>query len=838
MDIVFYVLIPVIVLALLFGAWQAFGPGPCRRRAYARAQRLLEAGQWREASVVIEPHRAASGQPPDWERRWQKAAGEVQQLASDQAIKDRRYEEALRHALIAGSLLGVAEADQRARVIEPILAEVRRLFAAAAPGEEDAVVQLIKRVYALQAVCPEASFWQGLCLIRQGQLDAAQAALLTSFEQSGKQFLDPALYLGALLHQMGKPQEALRFLAEANRVDASCPFITWQMGLSMVAAGNDPGLAVRALQRAIGTRGLAMWKDNPARAWIEAFPEARSYVRRLANRHPYTCPLFGADLNILLRQGQLALAQALYRQGNFQEAADLYTRLMQDSPPTLMLLRGLGLSLARLQRYDQAYKHLRAAMEIEGGKDAHTAGYLALCGALGKPTNPDDRPKNVAWAIRLLGRYQQPAGAEWAGLYSAVFGEARALKMAVGEDDQVQLCRTLAAVHACDPQAAAAYAHLAATFPTAVTPHFAWLYARAAVVHGCAGDQDLDLFALAFHNATQMRTYFAVQQWSFEDAEYAYLERGAARAPGGFPEALGSDYAARGRQFLFERSRHEEQAARPDAALACLDVLQKLAPDCVEVYDRLARLHFHRGDRERALTLLNGWHRLEPANHWPLIRAAVIEQERGNAARRAEAIDRALGLTQGRDKAAVAYLGARLELRAGIKLQPDGRAALDGTLANALRLLEECLRHDAEHTQALWCLAAIRSVTGDQEQLAALAPRLDRPDEPDARFQYLAAVCSLAAKDYPRAVAQGRRAAADEALAADSQFVMAWAHLHQKNAPERGCAAARGIGRPGIVGRSRQGAARPAELHPRRLRRRREMVERPRRPAPGRMEAG
>ena len=39
---------------------------------------------------------------------------------------------------------------------------------------------------------------------------------------------------------------------------------------------------------------------------------------------------------------QLALAQALYRQGNFQESADLYAKLMQDSPPTLMLLRGLG----------------------------------------------------------------------------------------------------------------------------------------------------------------------------------------------------------------------------------------------------------------------------------------------------------------------------------------------------------------------------------------------------------------------------------------------------------------------------------------------------------------
>jgi tetratricopeptide (TPR) repeat protein len=791
MKIVLFVIVPILVPAALFGLWQLVGPGPRRRRAYALAQRLLEEGKWREASEIIEAHRAGAGQAPQWRERWQRAAGEGQQIAADQAIKDKRFEEALRHSIVAGSLLKLPEGDQRTRVVESMLAEARRLFAATSTqptppeGESmegvEGVQQLLTRVFAVQPACPEASFWQALCLIRQGQLEAAQSALMTSFEQSGKQFLDPPLYLGALMHQMGKPLEGIRFLAEANRVDATCPFITWQMGLSMVAAGNDPGLAVRALQRAIGPRGLGMWKDNPARAWVEAFPEARSYVRRLANRHPYTCPLFGGDLNILLRQGQLALAQALYRQGNFQEAADLYTRLMQDSPPTLVLLRGLGLSLARLKRYDQAYKHLRTAMEMEGGADAFTAGYLALCGAMGKPTNPDDRPKNVAWAIRLLARYQQPGNVEWAALYSAVFGEARALKMPVAEADQVQLCQTLAGVHAFDPPAAAAYATLAATFPNAVTPHFAWLYARAASAHGVKCDHDLDLFALAFRHGQQLKAYFGVHKWPIDDAEYTYLERAAARSPGRFPDALGNDYARRGEQFLLERSRTEEVAGHKDAALLCMDVLQELLPTCLAVYDRLACLHYRKGDRERALTLLDGWHRLEPANHWPLIRAAIIEQERGNAARRAEAIDRALGLTQGQEKAAVAFLGARLELREGVQSEPDRRAT---ALTKTAQLLEECLRHDPRHCQALWCLAAVRSVTGDVEQLAAMAPAMNRPDVTDARFHYLGAVCHLAAKDYDRAVELGRRAATDESLAADSQFVVAWALLHQKNGPE------------------------------------------------------
>ena len=35
--------------------------------------------------------------------------------------------------------------------------------------------------------------------------------------------------------------------------------------------------------------------------------------------------------------------------GNYQESANLYARLMGESVPTLLLLRGLGLSLARLE---------------------------------------------------------------------------------------------------------------------------------------------------------------------------------------------------------------------------------------------------------------------------------------------------------------------------------------------------------------------------------------------------------------------------------------------------------------------------------------------------------
>jgi tetratricopeptide (TPR) repeat protein len=788
-----YMIVVLLIVGLLvliggaLGLYLAVGAGPRRRRAYSHAQMLLEQGNWREAFHVIEPQRTTTNLSPDWLQRWEKAAGDCQQIATDQAIKEKRYEDALKHAVAAAPLLRLPEADQRSRVVEALLGEVRRQFSeSGASSDVRDVLALITRAFLLQPVCPEASFWQALCVIRQGHLEAAQAPLQTAFEQSGKQYIDPALYLGALLHRLGKPQEGLRFLAEANRVDSSCPFITWQMGLSMVAAGGDPALAVRALQRAIGPRGLMMWKDNPQRAWVEAFPDARSYVRRLAKVYAFTCPIFGSDLNIMIRQGQLALAQALYRQGNFQEAADHYTRLLQDSPPTLVLLRGLGLSLAKLKRYDQAYKHLRTAMETEGGADAMTAGYLALCGAMGKPTNPDDKPKNVAWAIRLLARYQQPSNAEWASLYSQVFAEARALKMAVAVEDLVQLCQTLAGVHAVDVQAAGAYFHLAVTSFEAVTPHFAWLYARAASVHGVKGPRDLELFSLAFRNAGQMKAYYAVQKWSIDDAVYAFLDRAAAMAPGRFPEALGTDNDRQLEKFLLERSQTEEAAGRKDSALACMDVLQKLSAGCLAVYDRLACLHYRKGDRVRALQLLDGWSRLAPADHWPLIRKAVIEQEQGNAARRAEAIDRALGLTQGSARAAVAYLGARLELREGAaSLKSDApKPNLSGPLANASNLLTECLKHDPQHVQGLCCLAALRSAVGDRGGLAALAPAMNRPDVADVRFQFLGAVCHLAAREYKTAIELAVRASKETELAPECQFVMAWAHLRLKNSAE------------------------------------------------------
>src|SRR5262249_37777839 len=163
-------------------------------------------------------------------------------------------------------------------------------------------------------------------------------------------------YLGMILLRQGKPQEALRALAEANRIDPNCAFVPLHMGMSLVAAGGDAGLAVRALQRALGQRGLLQWVKTPEKAWSDGMPENRSHVRRLAVKYDYTCPLLGHDLLPLINRGRFALGQAHHRLGQYAEAADVYARLLQDSPPTPEVLRAHGLALARLERFDQAYK--------------------------------------------------------------------------------------------------------------------------------------------------------------------------------------------------------------------------------------------------------------------------------------------------------------------------------------------------------------------------------------------------------------------------------------------------------------------------------------------------
>src|SRR5262249_46430530 len=159
--------------------------------------------------------------------------------------------------------------------------------------------------------------------------------------------------------------EGLRFLTEANRIDGNGPLVGLHLGLALVACGTDGHRAVRALNRALGPRGLARWFGEPEKVWTEGLPEHRSFIRKLATSQSFVCPLWGNDLQMLVRQGQMALGQAQYRLEQFQTAADTFQKLFDECAPTHDVLRWLGLALARLERYRDAFPHLKTALQME-----------------------------------------------------------------------------------------------------------------------------------------------------------------------------------------------------------------------------------------------------------------------------------------------------------------------------------------------------------------------------------------------------------------------------------------------------------------------------------------
>src|SRR5262249_28757270 len=144
------------------------------------------------------------------------------------------------------------------------------------------------------------SFWQGLIAIRQQLLDHAETALRTAMEISGNKVAEPSLYLGMLLVREDKTRDGLRFLAGANRIAPNSPLVGWQLGAALVVSDGDPGLALRALQKAAGPDGLPKLAKNPEAFWREALPEG-SCIAKLAAKHNFVCPLLGGNVSGMVR---------------------------------------------------------------------------------------------------------------------------------------------------------------------------------------------------------------------------------------------------------------------------------------------------------------------------------------------------------------------------------------------------------------------------------------------------------------------------------------------------------------------------------------------------------
>ncbi len=547
-----------------------------------RGQRLLRQGQWQQALTIVEPFQNGRNSV-FWEGSLRNLAGECHRTAGIQTAQAKDFEQALAHHLQAAELFGANAGEARAAVVEKMLAEIRALFAATVGADTQGAEAMIARTLALQSPSAEASFWQGLCHIRTSRWELAKESLLAARTIAGPEqtktpnasagFIDPPLYLGGVLLRFGQPKEALRYITEANRIDGNCPMISLHLGLAMVAAGADGNLAIRALNRALTARGLAAWLKEPDKAWSEGLPENHSFIRKLTAKHRFVCPLWGNDLRALMRQGQLAMGQAHFRLEQFQAAAGAFQKMLDDMAPTHDALRGLGLALTRLQRYDEAFKHLKTALELENPQDRLTAGYLAVCAACAKPDRPEDKGPNVTWAVRTARQFTGLGDSEWVAILSEVWREARRLNIALSAEDHIFLCDHLQSVEATDRDAAAAYHQLAVEHPAFVKPAYAWLYCRAAMLESIEHERALDLFTITFQSAEEARPYFAAHQWDFDELEYTFLKVAAAKAPGAFPAVLGADYPARAEAKLLDRSQRMEAENKADAALASADVL-------------------------------------------------------------------------------------------------------------------------------------------------------------------------------------------------------------------------------------------------------------------------
>ena len=385
--------------------------------------------------------------------------------------------------------------------------------------------------------------------------------LTTVFEQVGKHVLDPALYLGILLHRLGRPQDALHTWPTPIDSTATVRSSRYKWASPSSGAGGDSGLALRSAAAPWGTAAWACGKARPAAArrgpkkpllcaWVEAFPEARSYVRRLATRYRYVCPLLGSDLSIIVRQGQLALAQAFYRQDRFQESADLYGKLLQDSPPTVLLLRGYGLSLARLGQHDRPTSTCASPWSGRSQRSVHRrlSRPVRCAGQTDQLRRQAEEHQLVAPAVSALPGHGQRRmdrpdrgsprrGAEGRRAVEPGRSTAAVRQPGLGPGDR-------------SAGAALAYSHLAGTYPDAVRPIYAWLYARAATLHGITGPHDLDLFARTFQDVACRRGRSSARnKWDLAEVEYTYLERSSQLPPDSFPPSWDRPILRAARRF-------------------------------------------------------------------------------------------------------------------------------------------------------------------------------------------------------------------------------------------------------------------------------------------------
>jgi tetratricopeptide (TPR) repeat protein len=743
------------------GGWTALRlRGP--ERTLRAARRALERGDQATALALLGRIRPAAGAATkSWHAEQRLLEAEALYAAAETALEGRRFEEALENYRSVSRLVGLDEADASRRVVAAMLAEVRRLSAAAPDGP--ALSVLLSLILEREPDCAEASFWLGLFHLRHKDTAASIAALSAAHAATEGKQIDPAVYLGAIWLREGKPRDALRVLAEANRIAPNCPLVSWQLGEALSASGGDAVLALRALQKATGPEGLPKYAHAPQRLWAETLP-ADSWVRNLAQRATrqrvqFQCPLGLDRVTPVLESARLNLGETLVACDRAEEAVPVFTDLLQ-SRSDARVRRGLGLALAQLGEWDEAVPHLRAAQEAEQPPTPTTTGALAVC----LVHAGGDRFANVRQALDLIASLNVRSDAGWARRAGAVFAAAKAAGVTISADQVAKLADVLASTDAADPTAAAVYDLLAGLRQTsAKDPELsacARLYVRAAQRHGVNLPYDVRLFDLAMADRSATREFFAEREWDFDAVERLYLQRWAERHPGTFPSAPGPGYAAEATTALLADARRLAAHKRPEAAIDVARLVLKLRPDAGPAHDLLAELAFRGGDPIEAADRLKAWYTVCPADPVPLARLAALTAAANRPGEALATARQALERVRGLTRVPYQLLAARFALAAG---KP----------AAAVALFDECLVLAPDHPTALAGRAALAWTDSDFPKLASLADRMAAVPAEDPWFHYLGGAAMLVAGQLKNAEVSARHAANDPGTAAEGRHLLA-----------------------------------------------------------------
>jgi tetratricopeptide (TPR) repeat protein len=595
--------------------------------------------------------------------------------------------------------------------------------------------------------------------LRKGEFIAARAEFTASHSAAHGLRVDPVLYLGGLNLRDGQPRDALRVLADANKLAPQCPLISWQLGTALMATGGDAMLAIRALERATGADGFPRFVAEPTRMWIETLP-ADSWVRNVARRAAtqrarFQCPLGFDNPKALLAAARLTLADALVVCQRPSEAVMIFHDLLR-SDDSLPIRRGLGFALVGMGKYDDALPHLQKAHALENPPQTRTLGTLAQCLANAK----GDRVGNVQQALALIASQPVRSDAIWARHAGAVFAIAHGLGLPVKPAQISELADVLISSNAADRTAATVYDLLALRDPEAVPREAAWLYTRAAERDGVRVSHDDDLFNRAFSERAAMERFFEANDWDFAAVERLYLTRWADRHPGSYPSGPGPEYATQAESALLGDSLRLENQGQTKLAESVAQLALTLAPQSAAAHDRLAEFEFRRGQREAAIDWLKKWEKLYPTDPTPIARRALIEQARSGPREALLLIRQALELARGTARAPIALAAARIALAAGQTEQ-------------ALAWIDDCLTFDAGNVVALSARAALLWESGAFGHLAKMTDSLAALPAEDPWLHYLVGVCALVALQDAVAEERARLCAGFPETAAEGQHLLA-----------------------------------------------------------------